>query len=44
MVTMNDNFRGSLATLNVDGPPPAFTLSYDAVGRRTGRAPEFAIS
>ena len=35
-VTTNYNYRGQLATLDVDGPPPAFTFNYDAVGRLTG--------
>ena len=42
-VTTNDNYRGQLATLDVDGPPPAFTFNYDAVGRLTGHTNELGV-
>ncbi len=43
-VTTNDNYRGQLTTLDVDGPPPAFTFSYDAVGRLTGHTNELGVT
>ena len=43
-VTTNYNYRGQLATLDVDGPPPAFTFSYDAVGRPTGHTNEWGVT